>query len=234
MNRGLLVALAIGIAAATGFFVQRAWQPDTPTVEVAAPEATTADPAVSEAPTADARVIPDVLPDYEFPDQDGKPRRLSDWRGQPVMVNYWATWCVPCRKEIPLLNELRAERKAQKLEIIGIAVDFRDDVLAYMQETPISYPVLIGEEAGLESLPDLGIQGLPATVFADSQQRILNVKLGELHRDEAELILDVLASVDSGAVPIEEGRQTLRAGLKEIATRRASEDAAAAAAQGGN
>lgn len=226
MNRGALVALAIGIAAATGFFVQRAWQPVAPAEQTPAVEATSADAADNDVPNTEARVIPDVLPDFEFADADGKLRKLSEWRGQPVMVNYWATWCIPCRKEIPLLNALRAERKAQRLEIIGIAVDFRDDVLAYAKETPMSYPLLIGEEEGLESMPVLGIQGLPATIFADSQQRILNIKLGELHRDEAELILDTLMQVDSGAVPIDEARQALREGLKEIATRRASEAAA--------
>lgn len=232
MNRGVYVVLAIAIAAAAGFVVQRAWQPGSKSEAVA-----TAEPGEAAAggeQAAPSQVIPDVLPDYEFPDMDGKLRKLSEWNGRPLMVNYWATWCVPCRKEIPLLNALRAERSAQRVEIIGIAVDFHDDVVAYAKETPISYPVLVAEEAGYDSLPTLGIQGLPATVFIDSQQRILTVKLGELHRDEAELILDAVARVDSGATPIEQARETLREGLKEIATRRGAEKAAeaAAAAQG--
>ena len=73
------------------------------------------------------------------------------------MVNFWATWCAPCRREIPLLNKIRVERKAQNAEIVGIAVDFRDDVLKFVQKTPLEYPLLIGEEDGLAAAEAFGM-----------------------------------------------------------------------------
>jgi len=141
-----------------------------------------------------------------------------------VMVNFWATWCGPCRREIPLLNELRSDYKSMKLEIIGIAVDFRDDVLQYVKENPISYPLLIGEEDGLAAVQAMGMAepAFPFTVFADSQQRILMLKTGELHRDDAELILDRLGKVDAGTLALADARQQISEGLKELATRRAA------------
>ena len=73
-------------------------------------------------------------------------------------------------------------------------MDFRDDVLKYAAETVIDYPLLIGEEAGLEAVKAVGMQpAFPFTVFADSKQRIVALKVGELHQDEADLILDRVA-----------------------------------------
>ena len=112
---------------------------------------------------------------------------------------------------------------------IGIAVDFRDDVLAYDKETPINYPLLIGEEDGLAAVTAMGMQpAFPFTVFADSQQRIVTVKVGELHRDEAELILGKVAAIDAGTLELAQAKGELEAGLKELAARRATEEAAAA------
>jgi thiol-disulfide isomerase/thioredoxin len=231
MNRGLLIALAIGLAAATGFFVQQN-MPSRAAV-VAVPAGVTPDAAPETAGTGEppAQKIPELLPQFQLADSNGKKRSLKEWTGQPVMVNFWATWCPPCRKEIPLLNELRKERASQRLEIVGIAVDFRDDVLKYAQETAINYPMLIGEEDGMDAMKAFGMEGagFPFTFFADSRQRIVAMKLGELHRDEADLILDTVMAVDAGKLELAAAREQITAGMKEISTRRKAADAAAAA-----
>ena len=166
--------------------------------------------------------MPEVLPQFELLDRDGKLRTLRDWAGRPMAVNYWATWCAPCRREIPLLNKLRRERASQKLEIIGIAVDFREDVLKYAAETVIDYPLLIGEEDGLEAVKAVGMQpAFPFTVFADSRQRIVALKVGELHQDEADLILDRIADIDAGRLELSAARDQISEGLKALATRHA-------------
>jgi thiol-disulfide isomerase/thioredoxin len=239
MKKGVVIAAAIGIAAALGFMAQRhlgagsSTQPPAPKVaDIAAPtgaSASAAAPASAPA-TAEAAApkVPETLPQFELADRDGKKRRLGEWAGRPLMVNYWATWCAPCRREIPLLNQLRKQRSAQRLEIIGIAVDFREDVLKYAQETAISYPLLIGEEDGLEAVKAAGMQpAFPFTIFADSKQRIVALKVGELHQDEADLILDRVVAVDAGKLDLPAARAQIAEGLKEIATRRATGAASA-------
>jgi len=228
----VVIVIAVAVAAALGFLVQRRLTQPSLTPEPAV-SATTANPAASDsaavpegASIADAKV-PEVLPQFELMDRDGKPRKLGDWAGRPVAVNYWATWCAPCRREIPLLNKLRKERAGQRLEIIGIAVDFREDVLKYAAETVIDYPLLIGEEAGLEAVKAVGMQpAFPFTVFADSKQRIVALKVGELHQDEADLILDRVADIDAGRMELSAARDQISEGLKELATRRAATESA--------
>ena len=143
--------------------------------------------------------IPDTLPDITLADRDGKPTKLASFGGRPLMVNFWATWCAPCRREIPLLNKIRVERKAQNAEIVGIAVDFRDDVLKFVTKVPLKYPLLIGEEDGLAAAEAFGMgMAFPFSVFVDSQNRILTVKIGELHEDEANFAFDRLRDIDNG------------------------------------
>lgn len=230
--KSVWIVPAVAVAAVVGFFAQRwiaAPASDAPAVATVDAAPVAEDGLTDEAATP-ALVIPATLPTFSLADVDGRQRTLQDWAGRPLMVNYWATWCGPCRREIPLLNELRAAGKPPKLEIIGVAVDFRDDVLAYASETPISYPLLIGEEDGLTAVESMGMQpAFPFTVFADSKQRIVTVKVGELHRDEAELILDKLAAIDAGTLPIEQARTQIDEALKELAARRATEKAAAEA-----
>jgi len=220
LNAGVITAIAIALAAAAGFFVQR--RIATPDVAVApVPPPPIAEVAQPAAAAADALKVPETLPQFELKDRDGKPRKLEEWKGRPLAVNFWATWCVPCVREIPLLVKLRQERKAQKLEIIGIAVDFRDDVLKFAAERGLDYPLLIGEEDGLAAVTAMGMQpAFPFTVFADSQQRIVALKVGELHHEEATLILDTVAEVEAGKLELEAARSRISEGLKDLATQR--------------
>lgn len=245
MNKGVVVVVVIGVAAVLGVVAQKHLAtPDAPKPVVTATTGTESPPPAAAAePTAGAPLetgsdaakqdvkIPETLPHFQLADSDGRKRSLSDWKGRPLMVNYWATWCGPCRREIPLLNQLRAENQAMKLEIVGIAVDFRDDVLKYVKENPLSYPLLIGEEDGLAAVTAMGVgqAAFPFTVFADSRQRILALKLGELHRDDAELILERLAKVDAGKMELAAARTEITEGLKNLATKRAAAKAAEAA-----
>jgi thiol-disulfide isomerase/thioredoxin len=234
MKKGVMTAVGIAIAAALGYFAQQQMNSagvasTAATAPTATPTATAADASApaDAAPTA----VPEVLPQFELADRDGKKRKLGEWAGRPLMVNYWATWCGPCRREIPLLNALRKQRAAQKLEIIGIAVDFREDVLNYAKETTIDYPLLIGEEDGLAAVTAVGMQpAFPFTLFADSKQRIVTLKVGELHQDELDLILDRVVAIDAGTLELAVAREQITEGLKEIATRRATEAAAKPAA----
>src|SRR6185295_7312979 len=147
----------------------------------------------------------------------GKPTKLSSYAGRPLMVNFWATWCGPCRREIPLLNRLREQRKRQNAEIVGIAVDFKEEVLKFVQKVPVRYPLLIGEEDGLAAAESFGMGMMfPFSVFVDSQNRILTVKVGELHEDEANFAFDRLLDIDNGVLTREQAQWRVAEAFQEM------------------
>jgi thiol-disulfide isomerase/thioredoxin len=161
--------------------------------------------------------VPEQLPEIRLPDTDGTVHRLAEWQGRPLVVNFWATWCEPCRREIPLLKALRRERAADRLEIVGIAVDYRDDVRKYTSAHAIDYPVLIGDQGGLGAATAFGVDTvLPFSVFADRQGRVVTLKVGELHPDEAKLILDRVREVDAGKLSLELAREQISEGLRHL------------------
>jgi thiol-disulfide isomerase/thioredoxin len=182
------------------------------------------EPSRAPAPEAKAppRAIAMVVPDLTLHDLSGKPRRLADFAGHAVIFNFWATWCEPCRREIPLLIRLRHERAASGLAVVGIAVDFRAAVAEYAHQAGIDYPVLIGEDGGLDAVKAFGMELLlPFSVFADDRGRVVAVKLGELHPDEAGFILDRVQEIDHGTLTLEAARQQIEAKVKDFAVERA-------------
>jgi thiol-disulfide isomerase/thioredoxin len=74
--------------------------------------------------------IPEQLPEFSLGDRTGKPTSIATWRGKSLIINFWATWCAPCRHEIPLLQSIRREWRDRNVEVVGIAVDYRDKVAA--------------------------------------------------------------------------------------------------------
>lgn len=163
------------------------------------------------------QTIPEMLPDFTLATLEGPPRTLSSFEHPSLIVNFWATWCAPCRREIPLLRQLRAERGARGVEVVGIAVDFRDDVERYAAEIGLDYPLLIGEEDGLAAADAFGINPVfPFTVFADGQRRIVAVKIGELHADESAYILDHIERINAGSLDLVLAREQIRAEIRRL------------------
>jgi thiol-disulfide isomerase/thioredoxin len=144
--------------------------------------------------------VPDTLPDFTLADLDGKQRSILGWPGKSMIVNFWATWCAPCRREIPLLRELQQKHGAEGFQVVGVAVDFRDDVVKYAQEIGINYPLLVGEQDGLDAVNKFGqgSLGFPFTVFTDNQHRIVVFHLGEIHKAQSEVLLDAVRRVNRG------------------------------------
>ena len=134
-------------------------------------------PSANESPAA-----PATLPDFALNDVDGRRRSTDEWRGRLLLVNFWATWCAPCRDEIPGLVELQRRYGERGLQVIGIAVDRLDPVRQFAAELGINYPLLIGEADAIAIGAALGndIGALPYTVIADRQRRIVFSKRGVL------------------------------------------------------
>jgi thiol-disulfide isomerase/thioredoxin len=220
--RGVLSGVAVVIASlACGYGYYRFSKPDHPSlyaVPPATPAATA--PAAPDSPPV-ARKIPEQVPDLALPGLDGKPHRLTEWSGRPLLVNFWATWCEPCRREIPLLSSLRSEHASERLEIVGIAIDYRDPVRKYVTDNRMSYPVLLGERGGFEAADAFGMDTvLPFSVFADAAGQIVALRIGELHRDEAELILDRIGRVDSGSLSLKAARDEISTAMARLAASR--------------
>lgn len=151
--------------------------------------ATREEPALP--PAAPTAAQPTMRPDFTLAAVDGTTRSSNEFAGKAVVFNFWATWCAPCRREIPLLNRLQAENAAKGLLIVGIAVDTAENVTAYQKETPLQYLSLHGE---LEAMAvgrafGLDLYGLPVSVFTDKTGRIVQVHTGELTAADAQAAL---------------------------------------------
>jgi len=134
------------------------------------------------------------LPPVRLLDLAGQPRSLSEWRGRFLVCNFWATWCEPCREEIPLLIATWQKYLPKGLEIVGIAIDNGPKVAEFSSKFKIPYPVLLAQVEGLDLMRQLGNKtgGLPYTVFADRQGNVVHRKLGALRTPELGKILDTL------------------------------------------
>lgn len=132
-----------------------------------------------------------------FPDLEGRPRKLLEWRGQVLVCNFWATWCAPCREEIPILNSAYNRFAAKGVEIVGIGIDNVAKMREFSKELGIGYPILVAGAEALNLMRNLGNTsgGLPFTVFLDRQGRLVHRKLGAIKASELEeQLINLLAA----------------------------------------
>lgn len=126
------------------------------------------------------------LPGFTLPDLAGVPQTSSAWLGQPVLLDFWATWCVACRHTHPGINRLHAEYGAQGLRVIGINLDRgdRDKVLAYREKMNLAYPVLLDPEDTVS--PRFGVETLPTVILFDREGKAVGTWVGgERSQEEA-------------------------------------------------
>jgi thiol-disulfide isomerase/thioredoxin len=227
----LVVSSAIG-----GFMVYR-WSAQGPTTIAPLPAQAQAQAAPTPPAPQDVavRAIPEEVPDVRLPDMAGQPHALRQNAGRARLYNFWASWCEPCRREIPLLNALQASYgTTDRLEIIGIAVDFHDAVRDFLAKTRLNYTSLVGEEEGLDAAQKFGMElALPFSVFADEHNRIVAIKVGELHRDEADVILGQLRALRAGATTLPAAKAAIAESMKALAINRAINRATKQAEQSG-
>ena len=149
--------------------------------------------------TADENGLKDKpAPEFSLESLDGKNIRLADFRGKGVLLNFWATWCQPCKIEMPWFEELQRQYGPQGLQVVGIAMDdaSKEDITRFVKEMGVNYPILLGKESVGDAYG--GVQFLPSTFFIDRDGKIVDRIFGLRSRSEIED--DIKLSLGRGSV----------------------------------
>jgi peroxiredoxin len=145
---------------------------------------------------ADSR---NAAPEFELKDSTGKSVKLSDYKGKVVILNFWATWCAPCKIEIPWFVEFEQKHKDQGFAVLGVSLDDEgwDVVRGYMQKAKINYRVLMGtdEVARLYG----GVDALPTTFVLDRQGKIAATHVGLVSKSQYQNDIEQLLNADRAA-----------------------------------
>ncbi|MFW2372880.1 MAG: TlpA family protein disulfide reductase [Gammaproteobacteria bacterium] len=141
-----------------------------------------------------ASVVGQPRPDFSLTDLDGKLRHISEWDGKVLLVNFWATWCPPCKKEIPAFMALQEKYAEQGFQIIGVAIDDEDSVRNFAEIMDMNYPIMAAELASMEIARRYGnrVNALPFTSFVNRQGKITHTFAGEISREQTEKIIKAL------------------------------------------
>jgi thiol-disulfide isomerase/thioredoxin len=227
--RVLLVALLFLFAVWAGFRLHSSGSKSMAYVGVPAGQASPAIPtdatadAFPENASMQAAAIPEVLPAFSINDLQGRPTSAAAWPGKSLVMNFWATWCAPCQREVPLLKALSSEWSDRNVEVVGIAVDHPDKVQGFAKQFKIPYPLLVGEQNALDLATQLGLSTpvFPFTVFTDRRGQVVALFIGELHRPQADLILSVLQNLNQDKVQLPDARHLIAEGLDKLSDQNA-------------
>ena len=171
-SRNIIIPIGIAfVSALAGFFLFRVMVPEPNT-------------GVHQSGAQETSLVGSMVPELELPDPQGRMTPLSTWKGRPMLINFWATWCPPCREEIPDLMALRHEFADRGLVIVGVALDEPDKVSAFVEEFGIEYPILVEPGRGMAMNRAFGnaLGVLPYTVFVDALGIVRSIHRGALTR----------------------------------------------------
>ncbi|QCP51062.1 TlpA family protein disulfide reductase [Trinickia violacea] len=186
-TKGILAVAAVAIVAVAGGIGAGHWLRHGDTTPATAAGAPQTGPAQANAVEA-------LLDSTMMHDADGKPKSLAAFKGQTVVVNFWASWCGPCVEEMPTLAQLNDEYSKKGVKFIGIGVDSEKNVKAFLQKVPVDYPVYVSGFGGADLARNFGntAGALPFTVVIDANGAVRSTKLGQIQPAELKKTLDSL------------------------------------------
>jgi len=178
MQRFIIPTLVLVLAATAGFYSQRYFLADN-------------DSLPAKMPVAKTSVIGKTRPDFSYKDIEGDMRQAKEWDGKVLLVNFWATWCPPCKKEIPAFIALQEQYAEKGFQIIGIALDDEESVKDYADSMGMNYPVMAAEVDAIQLARDYGnrVNALPFSAFIDRSGKIVKIKAGGLSKAATEKII---------------------------------------------
>ncbi len=144
---------------------------------------------------ADGKIPNSPMIEFSLQDTTGKQRSINEWQGKILIINFWATWCPPCLKEIPEFIKLQDEFQTKNVQFIGVAIDDQKAVKEYLNTIKINYPMLIGGDEAIALSYQLGniIAAVPFTVFVNPEGQIFHRQPGEIDREKViEIITPLL------------------------------------------
>lgn len=148
--------------------------PPAPSLETLPPSGSVPEP--ESTPVATGTQVGEIAPDFSFKDVDGKSRSLGDMRGKGVMLNFWATWCSPCKAEMPLIDELARQKREDFVLLTVNCGESTPTIANFMDKYGYSFPALI--DMGKKISQAYNIRGIPATFFIDKAGVIQSIKMG--------------------------------------------------------
>ncbi len=133
-----------------------------------------------------------TAPEFELADLEDKIHRLEDYKGKPLVINFWATWCPPCRKEMPSMNRAWKHLKDEGVQMLAINIgEDEADVFAFKDEHPIDFPILLDQQS--ESLESWRIRGLPTTYIISPKGTVAYSAIGPREWDDTRILDKILA-----------------------------------------
>jgi thiol-disulfide isomerase/thioredoxin len=134
------------------------------------------------------------LTEFSLPDTTGKQHAMSEWQGKLRVINFWATWCPPCREELPALVELQKQYVPKNVQFLGIAIDDAEPVTEFLSKMAINYPMLIAGQGGIELAYSLGnfASAIPFTIIVDKENNVVFHHSGELSKAQLQEAIDKL------------------------------------------
>ena len=184
MNRAQIILAIVAIAVVSGFsgyYLQRLTTDNTNSKEVVNEK---------KSPSPEEVIGTDAV-EFSLLDLNGERRYLSEWQGKLIAINFWATWCAPCREEIPIFVNLQQKYQSQGLQFVGIALQQAEEVRDFIEEYEVNYPSLIGGDEVIKIASQLGnnIGAMPYTVLINTEGKIAFTHRGPLSKEEAEAVI---------------------------------------------